>query len=100
MKAPFTISFLVLDIGNLKRDLRHHDLRVSLLANEGDPESFWRTMMYCMMYEMLCSLDVVGSCKKLIARKRLGPPNMVIDAVLKLTVMQGLTFVGEDDFAN
>ena len=37
MKAPFTISFLVLDIGNLKRDLRHHDLRVSLLAHEGDP---------------------------------------------------------------
>lgn len=27
----------VLDIGNLKRDLRHHDLRVSLLAHEGGP---------------------------------------------------------------
>lgn len=35
---------------------------------------------------MLCSLDVVRSCKKLVARKRLGPPNMVMEAVLKLVV--------------
>lgn len=43
-------------------------------------------MYYFMMYEMICSLDVVRSCKKLVARKRLGPPNMVMEAVLKLTV--------------
>ena len=51
-----TIYNQLLVIGNLKRDLRRDDLRVSLLAHEGDPGVFGE-LYYCMMYETLCSLD-------------------------------------------
>ena len=66
-----TIYNQLLVIGNLNRDLRRDDLRVSLLAHEGDPGVFGE-LYYCMMYETLCSLDAedhVGCQKKIGSTK-------------------------------